>query len=106
MGNEEWRQVYGGTGFDDGRSLQQTSDGGFIIGGITNSFDNGEYDMYLIKTDSLGSVTSVGDPSFNAQGKSLLKIVDVLGRETVPKANTPLFYIYENGRVEKRLIIE
>ena len=38
--------------------------------------------------------------------KKLLKIVDVLGRETIPKNNTPLFYIYEDGRVEKRIIIE
>ena len=36
----------------------------------------------------------------------LLKIVDVLGRETKPATNTPLFYIYENGLVEKRIIIE
>ena len=31
----------------------------------------------------------------------LLKIVDILGRETYPHLNMPLFYIYENGRVEK-----
>ena len=36
----------------------------------------------------------------------LLKIVDVLGRETQPSKNTPLFYIYENGIVEKRIILE
>jgi hypothetical protein len=41
----------------------------------------------------------------NAQRK-LLKIVDVLGRESHPKRNTPLFYIYEGGRVEKKIIIE
>ena len=35
-----------------------------------------------------------------------LKIVDVLGRETPCKKSTPLFYIYENGTVEKRIIIE
>jgi len=36
----------------------------------------------------------------------LLKIVDVLGRETFPQKNTPLFYIYSDGRVEKKIIIE
>lgn len=38
--------------------------------------------------------------------QKLLKIVDVLGRESQPKRNTPLFYIYENGVVEKKVIIE
>ena len=31
----------------------------------------------------------------------LLKIVDILGRETYPHSNMPLFYIYNNGRVKK-----
>ncbi len=38
--------------------------------------------------------------------QKLLKIVDVLGREIHPKRNTPLFYIYENGVVQKKAIIE
>ena len=40
------------------------------------------------------------------QNKYLLKIVDVLGRETPYKKNTPLFYIYDDGTVEKRIILE
>jgi len=38
--------------------------------------------------------------------KKLLKIVDVLGRECLPKKNTTLFYIFDDGSVEKKLIIE
>jgi hypothetical protein len=38
--------------------------------------------------------------------RKLIKIVDVLGRITSSKAKMPLFYIYENGEVEKKLIIE
>ena len=38
--------------------------------------------------------------------RKLLKIVDVLGRETKAISNTPLFYIYEDGSVEKKIIIE
>jgi hypothetical protein len=34
----------------------------------------------------------------------LLKIVDILGKETYPQLNMPLFYIYENGMVEKIII--
>ena len=38
--------------------------------------------------------------------KSLLKVTDILGRETEEKLNTPLFYIYEDGTVKKRIVIE
>ena len=38
--------------------------------------------------------------------KTLIKIVDILGRETNPKANTLLFYIYDDGTVDKKIIIE
>ena len=37
--------------------------------------------------------------------KELLKVTDVLGRET-KQTNQPLFYIYDNGTVEKRIVIE
>ena len=38
--------------------------------------------------------------------KELLKVTDLLGRETKGKTNQPLFYIYDDGTVEKRIIIE
>jgi hypothetical protein len=42
----------------------------------------------------------------NNTTKQLLKITDVLGRESKPTPNVPLFYIYDDGTVEKKLIIE
>ncbi|MDA9344879.1 hypothetical protein N9B89_01515 [Flavobacteriales bacterium] len=38
--------------------------------------------------------------------KTLIKIVGILGRETNPKANTLLFYIYDDGTVQKKIILE
>jgi endonuclease/exonuclease/phosphatase family metal-dependent hydrolase len=38
--------------------------------------------------------------------KNLIKIVDVLGRETKSKKNTPLFYMYDDASVEKKIVIE
>jgi endonuclease/exonuclease/phosphatase family metal-dependent hydrolase len=38
--------------------------------------------------------------------KNLIKIVDVLGRETKPKNNTPLFYMYDDASVEKKIVVE
>ena len=52
----------------------------------------------------MGSVTSVGE--INLDNKKLIKIVDVLGRETFSKNIEILFYIYEDGTIEKKYIIE
>jgi len=42
----------------------------------------------------------------NSTEKKLLKIIDVLGQETKASKNKLLFYIYDNGRLEKKLIID
>ena len=54
-GNAEWTKTFGGTGRDYGNSVQQTSDGGFIVLGYTLSFGAGGEDFYLVKTDMNGN---------------------------------------------------
>ena len=48
------------------------------------------------------SSTSIKEHTTN---KELLKVTDLLGRET-KQTNQPLFYIYDDGTVEKRIVIE
>ena len=38
--------------------------------------------------------------------KKLLRITNMLGQETPCRKNTPLFYIYDDGTAEKRIVIE
>jgi hypothetical protein len=63
QGDTLWTRTFGGAGDDWANSVQQTSDGGYIIAGTTYSFGVGICNVYLIKTDSLGRTTGVEDNS-------------------------------------------
>jgi len=52
------------------------------------------------------TTTSNYNSPINTLKGELLKITDILGRKTKPTNNTPLFYIFDDGTVEKRIIIE
>ena len=52
----EWSKTGVVAKCDDAVSVQQTFDGGYIIGGSTSSLGAGDFDIYLLKTDSEGNV--------------------------------------------------
>jgi hypothetical protein len=54
-GHEVWARAFGGSEYDQAYSVQQTSDGGYIAAGWTNSFGAGARDVYLVKTDRSGN---------------------------------------------------
>ena len=49
-----WWRTYGGTDYDEGYSVQQSTDGGYVIVGWAGSFGAGGSDVYLIKTNAEG----------------------------------------------------
>ena len=51
------------------------------------------------------TIVGVNDFDMNETERILLKITDLLGRET-KQTNQPLFFIYDDGTVEKRIVIE
>ena len=55
-GNIEWQVTYGGSKKDYAKSIQQTSDGGYIVEGQTYSFGSGWNDIWILKLSSVGEI--------------------------------------------------
>jgi len=58
-GNTLWTRTYGGSGYDYARSVRQTTDGGYIVAGYTESFGAGGYDVYLVRVAGESSLPDV-----------------------------------------------
>ena len=60
---------------------------------------------YITDSTTVSAYTSTSVINIKNINKNLMKITDLLGRET-KQTNQPLFYIYDDGTVEKRIVIE
>ena len=58
----EWQKALGGSDLDEAYSIQQTTDGGYIIAGKSNSTDgdvsdnNGSMDFWIVRLDPMGEI--------------------------------------------------
>jgi len=55
-GAVEWQKIYGGDNYDQASSVRQTSDGGYVAAGRTDSFGAGGGDVWVLKLGSDGAV--------------------------------------------------
>jgi uncharacterized delta-60 repeat protein len=53
-GDSLWSHTYGGLENEWATCVQQTSDGGYVLGGWTQSYGAGDFDMWVVKTNSIG----------------------------------------------------
>ncbi|HSH68109.1 MAG TPA: T9SS type A sorting domain-containing protein [Bacteroidia bacterium] len=76
--NTEWEKKYGGSDWDFGNCIEQTSDGGYIICGGTYSYGKGDEDYYIIKTDSNGDTlwTKTYGSNEREEAKSIIQTKD------------------------------
>jgi gliding motility-associated-like protein len=66
VGNISWKKTIGGTGYEDGLDIKQTTDGGYIVCGHTSSNDadfanlytggSYQYDAFVAKLDATGNI--------------------------------------------------
>ena len=82
---------------------QNLSAGSYYLEIIAEPTVTSYYDTYKFYLNS-SSTTDLGEYTISA--KKILKVTDVLGRETKGTKNELLFYIYDDGTVEKRIIVE
>lgn len=76
-GDVAWQHAFGGPGDDWARSVVQTRDGGFVIGGRTKSFrPEGPADAWLIRTDSAGTV--LWEKTFGDAADAVINAVEEL----------------------------
>jgi len=67
FGSVQWSRYFGSTGDEGFFSAKQTSDGGYVFAGETNSWGFGNKDVYLVKTDVNGNVVGI-EESENISG--------------------------------------
>jgi hypothetical protein len=76
-----------------------------------NLISSGDYSYPLINSSGCDSIANINFTIIisgilnlqTTQSKYLIKVTDVLGRETKGIKNEPLFYIYDDGSVERKL---
>ena len=102
-------------------TINSSSQSSFIVEGL-DSYTSPSGDVYTtggVYTDTIPnaagcdsiiiidlSLNFTGIGELNNSPKQLIKIVDVLGRETPFKPNTPLLYIYNDGTVERKMVLK
>ena len=72
-----WVASYGGQFVEDARSMQKTSDGGFIVAGYTQtSNDDASADIWVLKLDANGNI--MWQKSYGGVGDEEADLVDRL----------------------------
>lgn len=112
-GSKQWDKTYGGSGADSLNILRQTADGGYILGGNTQSVagadvstgTKGDSDYWIVKISSSGE--KLWDKTYGGSGQDRLRSLDVtrdngyiLGGSSNTNANGDKSGISEQGMTD------
>ena len=107
--NIEW-EIYGPNDIHGAgaTSITQTYSNDFIVVGAFLYMDTDGYKegYNAMRIDNNGNISNVFNLQQDNRNRKLDKTIDILGKETKPQPNTPIIEIYDDGSVEKKLIIE
>lgn len=99
-GNVGWHKTIGGSRTDiTGRSsdaFQETTDGGYIIAGSSDSFGSGDFDSWLIKLDGAGNI--LWQKTYGAYGTNAVQQTSdggyvMAGDSYQPYGSVPAFWV-------------
>lgn len=79
-GTVEWQKTYGGGGTDEGYSIQQTRDGGYIVAGWTSSF-GAKGGLWVLKLTPDGSFGRAQDKSIGPSC-DFIRDTNISGRDS------------------------
>jgi hypothetical protein len=118
-GDSIWTKTYGGLNNDCGYSIQQTSDGGYIVAGYTESFGAGYSDVWLLKIAPEPGITEdITKPTKSystmptiVTGHLLLpvdnnyKVFDITGREIDANRLAPgIYFIQVDNEIVTKVV--
>lgn len=92
-GNEIWNKTFGRTLDDGAYSIQQTSDGGYILAGYTKSYGAGDRDAWLIKVSNEISSIPAEKPVPLTNTTNMLPVTPKPSETFIPESTK----IVENG---------
>ncbi len=69
LGDILWQKTFGGTDWDFGYAIKETSEGGLLIAGKTYSYGAGGADAYIIKTDNTGNL--IFENTYGGEGEEV-----------------------------------
>ena len=104
-GNGQWDRTFGNGNINIGRSVQQTSDGGYVICGQEYDNESNASNILLIKTNSFGNITQQLKYPYPTLTENQKKTINLKGQEIKPQPNNPIIEIYDDG-TRRKMIIE